>query len=179
MTFSRSVPLLEEVLSSFEVHARPHLSRLRVSLIHNDVNDHNLLVDGSRVSAILDFGDMLESYMVCEVAHAACYLMLDEADPLGVAREVARGYQAVNPLDRAELSVLYDLIRLRLALSVTLSAYRRRFEPADPYLTISEAPAYRLLERLERHDSSRHDFVQAFTRLGGSTLSQSEAGGSR
>lgn len=158
-------PLLEEVLASFDSNLRPRLGELRVSLIHNDVNDHNLLVAGERVSAVLDFGDMLESYTVCEVAHAACYLMLDHADPLAVAREVARGYQAVHPLNQTELSALYDLIRLRLALSVTHSARRRRFGPDDPYLSVSEAPAYRLLERLARHEPSRDDFVRTFTSL--------------
>lgn len=165
-------PLLEEVLASFEADVRPCLGELRVSLIHNDVNDYNLLVEGDRVSAILDFGDMLESYTVCEVAHAACYLMLDTDDPLRVAREVVRGYQAVYPLHLAELRALYDLMRLRLALSVTLSAYRRRLEPDDPYLSISEAPAYRLLERLAQQGPNRDDFVRTFTSLARSTLGQ-------
>lgn len=159
--------LINEVLTAFETNARPHLGELRVSLIHNDVNDHNLLVEHDRVSAVLDFGDMLESYTVCELAHAACYLMLDEPDPLAVVRGLVRGYQAAFPLNHVELNMLYDFIRLRLALSVTLSAYQQRLEPNDPYLRVSEAPAWRLLERLAQERHGRDDFVDAVTSLGG------------
>lgn len=165
--------LVTEVLTAFDIHASPRLGELRVSLIHNDVNDHNLLVEHDllvkhdRVSAVLDFGDMLESYTVCELAHAACYLMLDEPDPLATACALVHGYQAAYPLSLAELSVLYDFIRLRLALSVTLSAYQQRLEPNDPYLSVSEAPAWRLLEHLAHERPGRKAFVEAVTTLGG------------
>src|SRR5699024_12467177 len=46
--------LLENVLAGFTTHTAPRLAELRRSLIHNDVNDHNLLVDASQVSGILD-----------------------------------------------------------------------------------------------------------------------------
>jgi len=161
--------LVEDVLEAFTAHVLPRLPELRISLIHNDVNDHNLLVEGERVSAVLDFGDMLESYTACEVAHAACYLMLDAPDPVAVAFELVRGYQAAYPLNAAELAAIYELIRLRLALSVTLSAHQQRREPHVPYLSVSEAPAWRLLERLARQEPPREEFVRAMTALGGTT----------
>ncbi len=159
--------LVEDVLEAFTAHVLPRLPELRISLIHNDVNDHNLLVEGERVSAVLDFGDMLESYTACEVAHAACYLMLDEPDPAAVAFELVRGYQSAYPLHAAELAAIYELIRLRLALSVTLSAHQQRREPHVPYLSVSEAPAWRLLERLARQEPPREEFTRAMAALGG------------
>ncbi len=159
--------LVEDVLAAFAARVRPRLPDLRISLIHNDANDHNLLVEGERVSAVLDFGDMLESYTACEVAHAACYLLLDEPDPVAVACELVRGYQAAYPLNTVELAALYELMRLRLALSVTLSAYQQRREPEVAYLSVSEAPAWRLLERLARQEPSRDEFIGAMTALGG------------
>jgi hypothetical protein len=39
-------------------------------------------------------------------------------------------------------------VALRLATSVALSAHQSRLAPDDPYLTISEAPAWDLLVRL-------------------------------
>ena len=41
-----------------------------------------------------------------------------------------------------------ELVGLRLATSVALSAHQSRLDPDDPYLTISEAPAWALLARL-------------------------------
>lgn len=159
--------LAMSTLAGFDAHARPRLAGLRHSLVHNDVNDHNLLLEEGRVSAVLDFGDMLESYTACEPAHAAAYLMLDHPDPLAVAVAVVGGYHAAYPLREAELHVLYELIRLRLTLSVVLSAHQQTLRPDDPYLSVSEAPAWRLLERLASEDPPRHEFVEAMLAVGG------------
>lgn len=140
--------LVAGALRDFDARLRPRLGALRVSLIHNDVNDYNLLVAGDRVTAVLDFGDMLEAYTVCDLAHLLAYLLLDRDDPPAVAAGVAAGYQSVFPLTPVELGSLYDFVRLRLALSVTLSAMQQSARPDDPYLSISEEPAWRLLARL-------------------------------
>src|SRR3989442_2042292 len=49
-----------------------------------------------------------------------------------------------------ELSVLFALIGARLAVSVTNSAHRKTVKPDDPYVTVSEAPAWEALERLAK-----------------------------
>ena len=137
------------------------LARLPMQVIHSDVNDHNLLIeDQARVSGIIDFGDMMYSYRVCDLANAAAYLMLEKNDPNEVARYVAYEYDRANPLSDDELRALPDFIRLRLCLSVCMSATQRKDDPDNAYLTISETPAWRLLERLsheteELFDSSR------------------------
>lgn len=159
--------LIMNALAGYEAHARPRLPEVRHSLVHNDVNDHNLLLEDGQVSAILDFGDMLESYTACEVAHAAAYLMLDRPDPLAVAVALVEGYHAAYPLREAELHVLFDLIRLRLTLSVVLSAHQQALRPDDPYLSVSEAPAWRLLERLAAGDPPRHEFMAALLAVSG------------
>src|SRR5207248_10270522 len=48
------------------------------------------------------------------------------------------------------LSVLYALIAARLAVSVTNSAHCKTLKPDDPYVTVSEAPAWEALERLAK-----------------------------
>jgi hypothetical protein len=40
------------------------------------------------------------------------------------------------------------MVALRLATSVALSAHQSRLDPDDAYLTVSEAPAWALLEAL-------------------------------
>jgi Ser/Thr protein kinase RdoA (MazF antagonist) len=123
---------------------------LRHGLIHNDANDHNVLVadDGTAVSGLLDLGDAVWSVTVNELAVAAAYAALDAPDPDRVIALVRAGFEAARPLDADEAAVLVDLVALRLATSVALSAHQSRLDPDDAYLTVSEAPAWALLARL-------------------------------
>jgi Ser/Thr protein kinase RdoA (MazF antagonist) len=126
------------------------LPGLRHGVIHNDANDHNVLVDdaGSSVSGLLDLGDSIWSVVVNELAVAAAYASLDTADPLATIDTIRTGFEAALPLDDVERRILVELVALRLATSVALSAHQARLDPRDPYLTISEAPAWDLLGRL-------------------------------
>jgi 4-aminobutyrate aminotransferase-like enzyme/Ser/Thr protein kinase RdoA (MazF antagonist)/murein DD-endopeptidase MepM/ murein hydrolase activator NlpD len=146
--------LAARFLAHYEAEAAPLLPALRRSVIHNDANDYNVLVGGRRewpqpVAGLIDFGDALRTCTVCEVAIAAAYGLLGAADPLAAACAVVGGYHRANPLAAAELAALFPLIGARLAVSVVNSALRRREQPDDPYLTISEAPAWAALERLD------------------------------
>ena len=130
------------------------LPDLRHGVIHNDANDHNVLVadDGRSVSGLLDLGDAIWSVVVHEVAVAAAYAALGAPDPLAVVRAVAAGFEEIVPLEWRERELLPELVALRLATSVALSAHQAGLAPDDPYLTVSEAPAWALLERLARED---------------------------
>src|SRR5688572_8930454 len=63
---------------------------LRRSVIHGDANDYNVLVDPETmtVGGLIDFGDMVYSYTVADLAVALAYVVLEEAEPLTAAREV-------------------------------------------------------------------------------------------
>jgi Ser/Thr protein kinase RdoA (MazF antagonist) len=116
-------------------------------VIHNDANDHNVLVsdDARSISGLLDLGDAVWSAVLNELAVAAAYAALDAPDPLAVIATVARGWDDVLPLSAADRRSLVELVALRLATSVSLSAHQSRLDPDDPYLTISERPAWDLL----------------------------------
>ena len=126
------------------------LPGLRHGVIHNDANDHNVLVDdaGERVSGLLDLGDAVWSVVVNELAVAAAYAALDAPDPLAVIAAIRGGFEAACPLTEDERVVVPDLVALRLATSVSLSAHQSRLDPDDAYLTVSEKPAWDLLARL-------------------------------
>jgi len=126
------------------------LETLRQGVIHNDANDHNVLVadDGSGVTGLLDLGDAAWSAVVNELAVAAAYAALDAADPLAVVRAVGAGFETELELTPGERAVVVELVGLRLATSVALSAHQSRLDPDDSYLTISERPAWALLELL-------------------------------
>jgi len=145
--------LVERFLQLYESEVVPALSSLRRSVIYGDANDYNVLVgppwpQPRKVVSVIDFGDMHYGLTVSEVAIAAAYAMLGEKDPLSAASAVIAGYHKAFPLTKAETGVLYALIAMRLAVSVTNSAHRKSLISDDPYVTISEAPAWEGLERL-------------------------------
>ena len=123
---------------------------LRHGVIHNDANDHNVLVtdDGASISGLLDLGDAIWSIVVNELAVAAAYTALATTDPLATIGHVRAGFEEALPLEPEEAAILVELVALRLATSVALSAHQSRLDPDDPYLTVSEAPAWALLARL-------------------------------
>jgi len=129
---------------------------LRKSVAHNDANDHNVLVgpDGA-ADGLLDFGDMVETVTVADLAVDAAYALLDQPDPLAAIAAVARGYHETFPLDSAECEAVFDLVTLRLCLSVVISATQRRLDPGNDYLAVSERPAWRALARLDTIDAAR------------------------
>jgi Ser/Thr protein kinase RdoA (MazF antagonist) len=140
-------------LRRFETRVVPALTGLPHQVIHNDANDHNVLLrasdTGPEVSGLLDFGDMLWSARACEPAIAMAYAMLDTSDPVSAGSAVLSGYAETRPLEEEEVILVPDLIAARLCVSVTLSAVRRLRMPDNAYLLVSEAPARRLLDRME------------------------------
>ena len=146
--------LVARTLDRFTTSVRPAIGDLRRAVIHNDANDHNVLVDqrARRMTGLLDFGDMVQTVVANEVAVAAAYAILGETEPVDAARAVVGGYRSVAPLDPGDLAILMDLIRTRLATSVSVAAHQHALRPDDPYLTVSEDKAWILLERLDAID---------------------------
>jgi 4-aminobutyrate aminotransferase-like enzyme/Ser/Thr protein kinase RdoA (MazF antagonist) len=125
-------------------------NRLRFGVIHNDANDYNILVNESqqRVTAILDYGDLVHTATVCDLAIALAYVMLDKPDPISSAAQVVAAYHETHPLTEAEVDVLFTLAVTRLCCSVCYAAEQTREAPDNEYLNISNAPAWALLEKL-------------------------------
>jgi 4-aminobutyrate aminotransferase-like enzyme/Ser/Thr protein kinase RdoA (MazF antagonist)/murein DD-endopeptidase MepM/ murein hydrolase activator NlpD len=146
--------LLRHFLKLIDDEVAPGVSSLPRGVIHNDANDHNLLVSEGEISGILDFGDMIESALVCELANACAYVMFGKTDPLRAARAVTAGYHQARPLREDELRLLFPLIATRLAMSVAISARQFRDEPEKEYLRVSETSAWKLLSWL-RTESPR------------------------
>jgi hydroxylysine kinase len=124
------------------------LNRVKWQFIHGDANPENILVVGSRVVGLLDFGDSCHNPRVCELAICLPYLMMDRQDPLGVAKQVVEAYAAVNPLETLELELLWPLLLGRLATTISVATKRRQIDPDHPNWFVSEAKAWRLLKHL-------------------------------
>jgi 4-aminobutyrate aminotransferase-like enzyme/Ser/Thr protein kinase RdoA (MazF antagonist)/murein DD-endopeptidase MepM/ murein hydrolase activator NlpD len=154
--------LAEKFLDLFEADAVPLFPRLRRSVIYGDANDHNVLISARwpqprRALSVVDFGDIHFGFTVGEVAVAGAYAVLGKEDPLPAAATVLAAYHRVLPLTEDEIAAFYSLVCARLAVSVVNSAHRHSLITDDPYVTVSEAPAWAALERLaEIHPRLAH-----------------------
>ena len=136
----------------------PLTPSLRRSVIHNDANDYNLLVDTDAdglpsVSGIIDFGDIVFTYTVSELAVAVAYAVLNVTDPLRVADCLVSGYCGSNLLNNAEIEALFQMVKLRLCMSLCLAAYQQLQQPDNQYLQISQQAVRTTLPRLAAIDS--------------------------
>ena len=145
---------LTRLIDHFEAEIAPRLPALRAQVVHNDFNPDNLLVDapgGTRLTGVIDFGDMVHTPLVCDLAVACSYHVGDEPEPLaGVARLVA-GYAAHLPLEAEELLLLPDLIRLRHATTLAIGAWRaQRYPENTAYIRRNAAASLHGLTVLDR-----------------------------
>lgn len=145
--------ITEYFLFQFEMLVLPVLKNLRTSIIHNDANDYNLLVgtnppDTGKIAGIIDFGDMVYTYTIFELAIALAYAMLDKPDPLNSASFVIKGYNNVFPLKENEIDLMFCLICTRLSVSLCMSAWSSKVEPGNEYIKISEKPVIELIKKL-------------------------------
>lgn len=150
---NRRRALADEVLTQFEAAILPDLPRIRSQVVHNDFNPHNVLVDPnepSRVTGVLDFGDMVETPLINDVAVAASYQVEGE-DPLGRIAVFVAAYHATSPLQKEEVEVLFDLIRLRQIMTVTITEWRASLYPENrAYILRNQPRAAAALETLSR-----------------------------
>jgi Ser/Thr protein kinase RdoA (MazF antagonist) len=151
--------LADRFLARFEARVLPRLPGLRSQVIHNDTGGNNALVDadGQAVAGIFDFGDMVHTALVNDVAVTLAEMVLDESDPVQAAMQVLAGYSAVEALREEELALLFDLVAARLAAGVAISAWRVKDHAENRDYIAGEDQAYgAVLEQLAAMDP---DFV--------------------
>jgi hydroxylysine kinase len=140
----------------FETNVLPAFPSLRTQVVHNDMNPENVLLDpedASRVAGVIDFGDMARGPLVVDVAVTGSYMREFAGNPLAKIAAFVSAYHSITPLERREIDLIYDLIRVRLATTVSVLHWRIAERGADdPYLNNSvsaESTAGRFLEVLE------------------------------
>jgi 4-aminobutyrate aminotransferase-like enzyme/Ser/Thr protein kinase RdoA (MazF antagonist) len=149
---------LEAEIAGIERRQSARMEGLRRAVIHNDANDHNVIVGGGtdlftrnqEVRGLIDFGDMVHSVTAADPAVAIAYAVLDRPNPLAVASLLVEGFHQSYPLHHDECAALIDLIKLRLCLSACIAASQQRQRPDDEYLAISQGPIRRTLPVLSR-----------------------------
>jgi len=140
---------------------------LRKSFIHNDINDHNVIITKKLVNpdvkGIIDFGDTLKSQTINDLAVTCTYAIMNCTNPLSSAISVVRGYNENYKLFDSELYHLYNLIGMRLVVSLTKSAINKTEFKENKYLLISEDSAWDLIYKWHSIDRkfAHYNFRQA------------------
>ncbi len=142
--------LIEEIVQDYH-RVKEILMAMDPVAIHNDINDYNVLVNGSltvepHIAGLIDLGDMCVSPRICDLAITAAYIVLDHPNPEEALAALTRGYHNAYPLTAQEVDLIWPLLCLRLAVSVVNSTIMAVENPDDPYVVISQKPAWDFLE---------------------------------
>ena len=145
------------VIDRFQAHVKPVLKTLRAQIIHNDLHADNVVVapdGGTDITGIIDFGDLVHSPLIGDLAVTTASLMYGRQDPFEAAAAVIEGFTDVISLEPREIDVLPDLVMSRLAAWVLISAWRRHLQPDNAdYITAWDDEAWSVLETLHRTGS--------------------------
>ena len=134
------------ILQRFATEVEPRLRDLPKQVIHGDANDRNILLDAKGgIAGLIDFGDMVETWRVNELAVAAAYVAIGAADPIAAILPLVESYAAENPLEEVAADALFDLILARYAVSMVTAARQHRQHPENDYLLISQEEIWQAL----------------------------------
>jgi len=161
MPGSAQVDLVRGVL---EFHRRyaAGFAGLPRSTVHQDLNDHNLLVEPDapdRVRGVIDFNDAVHTIRVADVAIAASYGMRRPGDPLANLVAVVDGYLAVRELTGAEREVIFPIAVTRLCVNWAIWRSRALSRPTA-YGDARSRTTWPIIERvLSRGLETAHELV--------------------
>ena len=135
---------VEAELDRFDTVTAPGVASVRHQVVHNDANMDNVVVDDQGwVSGILDFGDMVRTAVVADLAVAMAYAvpsveaLADPAvDPWRPAYDLAEGYVGARPLTADETDLLPHLVRARIAQRMLVNSWLAATNPANAHHTL-------------------------------------------
>lgn len=122
------------VFDRFKSDVLPRIASLRHQVIHQDAHGGNALVDPSdpeTITGIIDFGDMAFGSITAEVAVAVDAVGVGSNNLITAICETTAGFDAVLPLEEAEIDCVFDMILMRTALAATISTSRAVLIPDE------------------------------------------------
>ena len=145
--------MINYFIEEFEKYITPLIGQMRMSVIHNDGNDNNILTDNNNETiGIIDFGDMVFSFTAMESAVCLAYVAIGEREPFSKMISVLKGYQSIFPLNKTELGSMIYLVCMRVCTTLLMASWRKNLFPHNDYLTISEKPAWKFLKKMHQED---------------------------
>ena len=144
--------LVMEVLRRGIDAVLPRLDALRAQAIHGDLHAHNLILsEAGDLAGIIDFGDMIHGPLILDLSAALADFMVPASRIPQVLADMIRGYHEVTPLEAEERALLFDLVELRLVITMLVNAYRHTQAPDEPnYAADAGFGGWEALETLQR-----------------------------
>ena len=133
--------------------------RLRQQVIHNDLNDQNVLVDPADetvITGVIDFGDLVHTALVADVAIVAADQIVEAPGAGGGAfgsvrdsiADIVMAYHDITPLQPMELVLLNPLIAGRILSDILITSWHRRRNPTGAHYSDLEPAVIRARVRL-------------------------------
>lgn len=135
------------------------LAGRRAQIVHNDGHRGNLLRRDDQhveVVGVIDFGDLVRTAVVADLAICAASFIQCQPDPPEALGALAAGYHEWTELLDEDIELLADLTLARLVLSTLLVEYQARHTPHIADLVRAELPT--LLATAcawQRHDATQ------------------------
>lgn len=138
---------VECVLDDFDEHVGAALAQTRQQVVHHDLNPDNVLTDSARlefVTGVLDFGDVVHSSVVGDLAVAMAYAVpashhlesvTQPSTPWSTPYDIATGFAEVRPLRDDEQALLPKLVKARLAQRLILNSWLAGTDPSNAHYT--------------------------------------------
>ena len=135
-----------EAIDRFNARVVPHLSELPMQVVHNDFNPGNVLVDASVpgfVTGILDFGDVIYSMRVADLAIALSYQLFPFGHNWRDLAPMIEAFERHVPLSELERSLLPTLVAGRFAQRILINQWLsvQEDDPWDQYEYITSTLA--------------------------------------
>ncbi|MBT3239302.1 MAG: aminotransferase class III-fold pyridoxal phosphate-dependent enzyme [Chloroflexi bacterium] len=147
--------IVERALLQFRAKVKRYLDKIPISVIHNDANGDNLLLQPDQqgelhVSGLIDFGDAIQTHTVNELAILCAYAIQGQEDILSSLQIITAGYHQQRKLNEFEIRILLPLIIMRLCTSVLMSAIASHEDPENSHRQTSESSGWDMLEKLQK-----------------------------
>jgi Ser/Thr protein kinase RdoA (MazF antagonist) len=155
---------VQRAIDDFEKRVTARMTALPTQVIHGDANPENVLIDPESRSftGFIDFSDAIRAPRVFDVAIAASYLRSGGDDPLAFMASFVGAYNAMTRLQDDEVALMFDLVRARLATTITLLYWRLSArDENDPYR-----------QKTLRLESGAADFLAVLEDLGQASFTE-------
>jgi len=144
---------IERLYKVYEKNILPKLPNLRKAVIHGDANEQNILVasdNPTKISGLIDFGEMQLASQVNDLAITLAYCLLGEDDIAMASTNIIAGYEDEFNLEAEEREILFYLVAMRLVTNITMTSHAAKLFPDNVYILISQKNARALLKKLEQ-----------------------------
>ena len=160
---------LQQFFEKFEEEVVPMREKIPKQAIHSDIAEKNTIVSHrhgeQEVSGLIDFGDLMYSYRVCEIANCMSHIGALRKNEINDCRIILSGYLSETELAEEETNVLFYFVTARTVLCYLRGLYELRQECNMPndYVRKITSDAKESLEKFLTKLDDQRDLVRFWT----------------